>query len=133
MIVVDASVVVLALGDDGPAGDVARDRLSGERIVAPELLDVEVVSAWRRHEAAGLLDARRSALALADLRDLRAERVSHRRLMERCWELRANITAYDAAYVALAEALAVILLTADIKLAGAPGIGCRTEILRAPE
>lgn len=133
MIVVDASVIVLALGDDGPAGDAARDRLSGERMAAPELLDVEVVSAWRRHAAAGLLDARRSSLALADLRDLRVERVSHRRLMERCWELRANITAYDAAYVALAEALSVILLTADVKLASAPGIGCRTEILRVPE
>ena len=62
MIVTDASAVVLALGQDGPAGEAARERLSGERLVAPELLDVEVVSAWRRHEAAGRLDPKRAAL-----------------------------------------------------------------------
>lgn len=129
MIVTDASTVVLALGDDGPAGDAARERLRGERLVAPELLDVEVVSAWRRHEAAGLLDPRRAALARSDLRDLRCERVSHRLLMERCWELRANVTTYDAVYVALAELLDAALVTADRKLANAPGLPCRVEVL----
>ena len=131
MIIADASTVVLALGDDGPAGDTARERLDGERLIAPELLDVEVLSAWRRHEAEGRLDDRRSALARADLRDLRVERVSHRLLMERCWELRANVTAYDAVYVALAELLDAPLVTADGKLANAPGIRCRVEVLSA--
>lgn len=129
MIVTDASAVVLALGQDGPAGEAARERLSGERLVAPELLDVEVVSAWRRHEAAGRLDPKRAALARADLRALAAERVSHRLLMERVWELRANVTTYDAVYVALAELLDVPLVTADKKLANAPGIRCRVEVL----
>lgn len=129
MIVTDASAVVLALGDDGPAGDAARKRLRGERLSAPELLDVEVVSAWRRHEAAGLLDARRAALARSDLRDLACERVSHRFLMERCWELRTNATVYDAVYIALAELLDAPLVTADAKLAKAPGSRCRVEVL----
>ena len=129
MIVADASTVVLALGDDGTGGDAARRRLSGERIVAPELLDVEVVSAWRRHETTGRMDARRAELARRDLRDLPIERISHRSLMERCWELRANVTMYDAVYVALAEALDTPLVTADAKLAGAPGIDCSIELI----
>ncbi|WP_420445220.1 type II toxin-antitoxin system VapC family toxin [Candidatus Poriferisodalis sp.] len=129
MIVADASTVVLALGDDGSDGDAARQRLSGERIVVPELLDVEVVSAWRKHEAAGRIDARRAELARRDLRDLPIERISHRSLMERCWELRANVTMYDAVYVALAEALDAPLVTADAKLAGAPGIDCSIELI----
>ena len=129
MIVTDASTVVLALGQDGPAGDAARERLSGVRLVAPELLDVEVVSAWRRHEAAGRLDPKRAALARADLRALPVERVSHRLLMERCWESRANMTVYDAVYVALAELLDAPLVTADRKLANAPGVRCRVEIV----
>ena len=129
MIVADASIVVLALGDDGPEGDAARERLHGERIVAPELLDVEVVSAWSRHEAEGRLDPKRAALARADLRALRVERVSHRLLMDRAWDLRANATVYEAVYVALAELLAAPLVTADGKLAKAPGIRCRIEVL----
>ncbi len=130
MIGADASVVVLALGDDGPDGEAARRRLCGERIAAPELLDVEVVSAWRRHETEGRLDPKRAALARSDLRDLRVERVSHRLLMERAWELRANATVYDAIYVALAEILSALLVTADGKLAKAPGIRCGIEVLQ---
>ena len=122
---------MLALGDDGTAGDVARERLDGERIVAPGLLDVEVVSAWRRHEAAGRLDPKRAALARADLRGFPAKRVSHRLLMERCWELRANVTVYDAVYAALAEMLDAPLVTADRTLANAPGVRCRVETLSA--
>lgn len=129
MIVLDASAVVLALADDGPTGDAARVRLAGERLVAPELLDVEVVAAWRRHAAAGLLDERRAAMARTDLRELPVERVPHRHLMERCWELRANVTTYDAVYVALAELLDAPLVTADRKLANATGVRCDIEVL----
>lgn len=129
MIVTDASAVVLALGQDGPAGEAARERLNEGGLVAPELLDLEVVSAWRRHEAAGRLDPKRAALARADLQALPAERVSHRLLMERCWELRANVTVYDAVYVALAELLDAPLVTADRKLANTPGIRCRIEVV----
>lgn len=129
MIVVDASVVVTALADDGPDGDRIRRRLRGESLVAPHLIDLEVTSAWRRLEAAGVLDPRRATLALADLRDLRIDRVPHAPLLDRCWELRSNLTTYDAAYVALAEATVATLLTADRRLAAAPGPRCEIEVL----
>lgn len=129
MIVVDASVVVTALADDGPDGDRARERLRGERLVAPHLMDLEVISAWRRMASAGDLDGRRADLAIADLRALPVDRVPHGRLLERCWALRANFTVYDAAYVALAEVLDAVLLTADSRLASAPGSRCTIESL----
>jgi predicted nucleic acid-binding protein len=129
VIVVDASVVVTALADDGPDGDRARDRLRGERLVAPHVLDVEVVSAWRRLAVAGDLDDRRARLAIEDLRVLPLERVPHGPLVDRCWQLRHTLTVYDAAYVALAEVTQSLLLTADAKLAGAPGPRCEIELL----
>ena len=89
MIVADASVLVVALADDGPDGDQARSWLRGERLAVPELADLEVASVLRRQMKAGTLDARRAP---------------HRPLLPRCWELRNNLTIYDAAYVALAEA-----------------------------
>lgn len=130
MIVVDASVIVTALGDDGSDGDRARQRLHAERLAAPCLLDLEVTSAWRRLAAAGDLDDRRARLALADLQALRVDRVGHVPLLERCWELRGNLTIYDAAYVALAELLEVTLVTADVKLSKATAAQCPIEVLR---
>lgn len=129
MIVVDASIIVTALADDGADGDRVRARLRGERLAAPHLIDIEVVSAWRRLAAADALDDRRARLALEDLRSLRLERVTHPQLIDRCWELRSNLTVYDAAYVALAEAIGADLLTADAELAAAPGSRCRIEVL----
>jgi predicted nucleic acid-binding protein len=129
MIVVDASVIVTALADDGSDGDGARARLRGERLVAPHLIDVEVTSAWRRMFAAGALDERRARLARADLVTLPMQRVAHTPLLERCWELRANLTLYDAVYVALAEVLQMTLLTGDRRLADAPGTRCTVEVL----
>jgi predicted nucleic acid-binding protein len=129
VIVVDASVVVTALGDDGPDGERARQRLRGMRLAAPHLIDLEVTSAWRRLAATGDLGERRAEMALADLRDLRLDRVPHGPLLGRCWELRANLTVYDAAYVALAEILGATLLTADDGLASAPGSRCPIELI----
>lgn len=129
MIVVDASVLATALADDSGDGDRARARLHGEQLAAPELLDLEVVSVLRGQMRAGRLDARRAELALTDLDALHVQRASHRPLMSRCWQLRDNLTIYDAAYVALAEALGVDLLTADRRLARAPGPRCRIELL----
>lgn len=128
MIVVDASVLATCLGDDGPDGDQARARLRGERLTAPELVDLEVASVWRRQVRTGAMDARRAALALADLGALPLRRTPHRPLLPRCWELRDNLTIYDAAYVALAEAMSVTLLTGDQKLARAPGPQCHIEV-----
>ena len=129
MIVVDASVLVTALASDELDGDRHRDRLMGERLVAPHLIDVEVVAAWRRLAGSGRLEEQRLQLARTDLRSLAIERVPHGPLLERVWELRANLTPYDATYVALAEMLDAPLVTADTKLAGAPGLRCTVEVL----
>jgi len=129
VIVVDASILVTGLADDGPDGDRVRTRLRGEQLVAPHLIDLEVVSAWRRLVTAGEIDARRATLALEDLRALRLERASHWLLVDRCWELRHNLTVYDAAYVALAELMRLNLLTGDRRLADAPGIRCGVELV----
>ncbi|MGL5930105.1 MAG: type II toxin-antitoxin system VapC family toxin [Dermatophilaceae bacterium] len=129
MLVVDASVLAVALGDDGADGDRARARLRGEALTAPELIDLEVTSVWRRRHRAGWMPARRVRLALDDLVDLPVRRVPHRALLGRCWELRDALTPYDAAYVALAETLNAVLLTSDRKLARAPGLKCAVEVL----
>lgn len=130
MIVVDASVLAPALADDGADGDRARERLRGEQLVAPELVDLEVLSTLRRAARAGRLDQRRSGQALEDLAALPLRRVSHLSLLLRVWELRDNLTAYDAAYVALAEALDALLLTADGGIGKANGVRCEVEVLR---
>ena len=88
------------------------------------------MSAWRRQSAAGILDARRAALALTDLQELPLRRFPHPPLMARCWELRDNLTVYDASYVALAELFEVTLLTADQRLAASPGLRCNVEVIR---
>ncbi|MFZ2059286.1 MAG: type II toxin-antitoxin system VapC family toxin [Acidimicrobiales bacterium] len=129
MIVADASVIAPALADDDADGDRARERLQGERLVAPELLDLEVVAVIRKALFAGVLDERRAAIALADLADLDLERVSHQPLLVRIWELHRNITPYGAAYVALAETIEATLVTADRRLAQAPGLRCQMEYL----
>lgn len=131
MIVVDASVLAVALSDDGQDGDTARARLRGEQLAAPEVIDLEVGSVLRRQLSAGTIDERRARLALDDLLDLPMRRAPHRPLLRRCWELRDNLTLYDAAYVALAEALGTALLTADTRLSKAPGVRCAVEVLSA--
>lgn len=130
MLVVDASVLAVALLDDGPDGDHLRARLRGEDLAAPSLIDLEVLSVWRGLARGGQLDARRVAFALDDLRALPLERVDHAALIPRCWELRENLTAYDASYVALAEALQATLLTGDRRIARAPGPTCPIEVVR---
>jgi len=131
VIVVDASVLAPALADDGPDGDTARIRLAGEALAAPALIDLEVLSAIRSALRAGNLDLRRAQLALDDLAQLPLDRAPHEPVMARCWELRDNLTPYDVAYVALAEALAVPLVTADRALANASAIECAVELLSA--
>jgi predicted nucleic acid-binding protein len=130
VIVVDASVLATSLGDDGPDGDRARARLRGERLAAPELVDLEVASVWRRQVRAGAMDDRRAVLALADLGTMPLRRTPHRPLLVRCWELRDNLTISGAAYVAAAEAWGVLLLTGDARLARATGPTCTIEVLR---
>ena len=126
-----ARVIATSFVDGGDVGVRAHARLRGERLVAPHLLDVEVISAWRRQAAAGELDERRVALAVTDLGDLRVRRVPHGALLDRCWALRANVTPYDAVDVALAQRLDAVLLTAAAadRLAAAPIVRCEVELL----
>jgi len=129
VIVVDASVLAPALADDGPDGDLARARIGGRALAAPELIDLETASVFRSRISAGALDARRAALALTDLTELPLRRAPHRPLLARCWELRENLTLYDASYVALAELLDAVLLTADSRMAHAPGLRCKIDLV----
>ncbi len=124
----DAGVLATALAYDGPDGRSVRDRLRRRRLIAPHLIDVEVLSAWRGLHARGLLTGDRVDQASADLAGLRLRRVPHSQMLPRCRELRATVTPYDASYVALAELLDTTLLTADAKLVRAPGRRCRFDI-----
>lgn len=99
--------------------------------MAPELLDLEVLSGLRSLVARGDVDNRRAQFAVDDFALLDIGRVGHRALIERIWQLRDNVTPYDAAYVALAEALALVLVTADSALARAPGLRCSVELINA--
>ena len=119
MIVLDASATVELLGDT-QAGKKIALRISTERILhAPHLLDLEVASAFRRQVALGAVDTERAARALALHRNLRIMRHPHYPYLDRIWDLRHNFSAYDACYIALAEALGATLLTRDKALASA--------------
>lgn len=130
MIVVDSSVLANLVGDDTASGELARARLAAASSASvPDLADVETVSALRRRWLAGDLAAERFQLAIDDLLSLPITRMPVRPLLQRVFELRANVTAYDACYVALAEALGCPLVTSDHRLANAPAIACVTEVL----
>lgn len=132
MIVIDASVLANALADDEADGRVARSRLTaGDDLAGPDLLDVETVAVLRKRWIAGDLSQRRFSAAIDDLEDLDLARYPALPLMRRAFELRDNVTPYDAVYVALAERLGCTLLTADQRLASAPGIACTVEALRS--
>lgn len=130
MIVVDASVLANAVGDDGSDGRTARRRLAdaGQGSI-PDLADVETVAVLRRRWLAGELTDRRYRSAIDDLLALPLIRFPTGPLMVRAYELRANVTAYDASYVALAEGLACTLVTADTRLARVPTVNCTIEVL----
>jgi predicted nucleic acid-binding protein len=122
VIVLDASTVVEWLLRLPRAGLVeARLSREAESLHSPHLLDVEVAQVVRRLAAQGVVSAERGRQALEDLADLDLARHPHEVLLPAIWQLRENLTAYDAAYVALAEALDAPLLTLDARLAGAPG------------
>lgn len=129
MIVLDASALVeLLLGSELGRAVGARIADPELGLHAPHLADVEVAQAFRRYVREGLLEAPAAEAALAELRALDLERHSHEPLLERVWALRENVTAYDAVYVALAEALDAPLLTCDGRLARAPGLRARVEL-----
>lgn len=130
MIVTDASVV-LELLLRTTAADAVERRLFNRRdsLHAPHLLDVEVAQVLRRYAGRGEISAARGRLTLGLLARLPIERYAHEPMLARIWALRANLTAYDAAYVALAEALGATLLTRDERLAAAPGSRAMIELV----
>jgi predicted nucleic acid-binding protein len=129
LIVVDASVLTPALVDGGPDGNRARARLRGEQLAAPDLVDLEVTSALRARVGHGHVEPAAARTALVDLVALQMVRVPGRLLVARAWELRESVSAYDAAYVALAESMGVPLVTADARLGRAHGPACTVEVL----
>ncbi len=131
MIVLDASALVeLLLGTKSSRAIAARIADPALGLHAPHLADVEVTQALRRFVRDGRLDAAAGASALEDLRALDLERHPHEPLLGRVWALRDRLTAYDAVYVALAEALDTVLLTCDARLAHAPGLSRHVELIR---
>ena len=132
MIVVDASCLYEVLVDT-PNAEEIRERLSQDPDhAAPHAIDIETFGLIRRDHLAGTLDDTTAALAVEDLRDWPADRYGHRALLARAWELRHTVRGWDAAYVALAEALGATLLTLDRRLAAATGPLCRIEVPLRP-
>lgn len=129
MVVVDASLLVEALAEDGHRGDAVRELLVEHGpLAAPDLIDVETLSVLRRQWLRGALTGRRLSDAVNDLGSLPLARCPVAPLMRRAYELRQNVTPYDACYLALAEFMECDLLTLDTRLAAAPGVSCRVVV-----
>jgi len=130
VIVPDASALLEVLLRTSAGRELGERLLApGETLHAPHLVDVEVAQVLRRYRAAGELAEERAREALDDQRRMPLERYGHRLLLGRMWELRANATAYDAAYLALAEALDAPLVTRDAALASVPGCRAVVEVV----
>ncbi len=123
-VVIDSSALVALLADAGAAGQWVARAVSSASLAAPALLPFEVGNILRRHAAAGLLDPSAAAVAHAAAVSLPVDLVPYEAVAERVWQLRQNLTVYDAAYVAVAEALDAVLITLDGRLSRAPGPRC---------
>lgn len=129
MVIVDASCLTEVFLTGARAQRVT-DRLSADPDqAAPHVVDVEVYGVVRRETLLGKIDGTRALIALQRLRQWRGARFAHLELLDRAWQLRNNVRAWDAMYVALAELLGVTLLTLDARLANATGPRCRIELL----
>lgn len=132
-LVVDASTVVAALVDSGADGKWAESALTSDSLAAPHLLMAEAANILRRSALAGAISAEQASLAYSDLQQLRVELFPYLPFAARIWDLRENVTCYDAWYVALAETLGAPLATLDARLAKAPGPRCRFLLSPPPE
>lgn len=131
MIVLDASAALeLLLNTPRAQGIASRVLAPDETLHAPHLIDLEIAQVLRRWERSGALSVERATEALDELADLPLTRYPHQMLLTRVWGLRANATAYDAAYLILCEALGATLITCDAALASIPGHGARVEVMR---
>jgi predicted nucleic acid-binding protein len=124
-VVCDASAVVALLLDSGPDGSWVTAALSSADLAAPTLLSFEVANIIRRHELAGFVSPDQAAQAHADLLDLDVEQWPYELLAGRAWQLRRNVSTYDASYVALAELIDATVVTLDKRLTGAADVRCR--------
>lgn len=124
LVVCDASAVVAVLLDSGPDGRWATDALAGADLAAPSLLPFEVTNIIRRHDLAGVISSDQAAQAHSDLIDLAVEQWPYELLAPRAWQLRHNLTTYDATYVALAELLEATLVHLDVRIGRAPDLRC---------
>ncbi|MGH8287211.1 MAG: type II toxin-antitoxin system VapC family toxin [Steroidobacteraceae bacterium] len=130
MIVIDASAILdLLLGTDRAERIGARALASHERLHAPHLLDIEIAQALRRLVQLKDITPGRAEQALDDFAGFVLQRYPHRELLPRIWQLRESLTAYDGAYIALAEALDAPLLTCDAKLARSHGHRAKIEMV----
>lgn len=129
MLVVDASCLYELLVRTAASPAVAARLAADPEHAAPHVVDVEVLGVIRREHLLGRLDGTAASQAVDDLGLWPAERFGHRALLARAWELRSNVRGWDAMYVALAEALGAVLITADERLAGAPGPTCVIEVI----
>jgi predicted nucleic acid-binding protein len=123
-VVCDASALVALLLDGGRDGRWAADALTGAQLLAPSLIGFETANIIRRHELAGLVSADQAAQAHADLLDLAIEPWPYEVVAPRAWQLRRNLTLYDAGYVALAELTDAPIVTLDRGIGAAPGLRC---------
>ena len=128
LLVVDASALVAALADGGPAGAAAAGSLALHELAAPELLPFEVANVLRRLELAGRISAETAALAHSDLIDLPVQLWPYAALASGAWQLRGSLTLYDAAYVRLAAQLGVPLVTIDQRLARTASSSCQVVV-----
>lgn len=128
MLVVDSSAVLEALAARDPATELVERLAEDGDLHVPHLIDTEILHALRRMLRKGQISGERAHDARTDYADLTLVRYPHEPLNDRVWELRENLTAYDATFVALAEALEVPLVTCDARLAAAPGSRARIEV-----
>lgn len=123
-IVCDSSALVALLLDSGSGGQWVTATVAGSDLAAPSLVEFESANIIRRHELAGIVSTDQAAQAHADLLDLAIEQWPYELLAARAWELRHNLSSYDASYVALAELIGAMLVTLDERISGAPGLRC---------
>ncbi len=131
VLVIDASAVVALLTDSGARGAWVREHVGSAQLVAPDLLGYEVGNTLRRHEMSGELSRRDATDAYVDYMRIPVELYPHRLVADRAWEFRANLTIYDATYVALAELLEAPLVTLDARIGRAPGLRCEVRAFEA--
>jgi len=127
--VTDAGIWIRAIVDEYPGGPVRQRLVSHASVASPALIDLEFTNVLRGLVTKKSISLRQAERALTEFMQAPIQRYGHLALLDRIWHLRANLTSYDASYVALAELLGVDLLTIDRRLAGVPGIRCHVEVL----